>query len=94
MDGTVGDDIDQITNMVVLEVGGGLNHTMGAELALEQVPGTSTVTKRVGHCCEEEYVFVGEYFDYSATLCVHKCVVEHDRAVCAVRACRAAEAQS
>lgn len=52
VDGTVGDDIDVVTILVASHVGGERNHSVLAEVSLEHVTSTGTITVSVRHCLQ------------------------------------------
>lgn len=52
LDGTIGLDIDQITDLVGLHVGGKLDHPMITEGTGEEMASTGTVTEGVRHSFE------------------------------------------
>ena len=52
VDGTVGDNIDVVTILVASHVGGERNHSVLAEVSLEHMTSTGTITVSVRHCLQ------------------------------------------
>jgi hypothetical protein len=51
LDSTITDDIDNVTDLVDLKVGGERDGTLLSKVSGEEVSGTGSVTERVWHFC-------------------------------------------